>query len=55
MDIRPVLFKFGAALAFSIGGILFTILRTKKFKPSRSLPSQPPSGLAPFTDMFFDF
>ncbi|KAL3511725.1 hypothetical protein ACH5RR_024442 [Cinchona calisaya] len=42
-DIRPVLFKFGVALAFSLGGILYTILRNNKLKPSRSLPPQPPS------------
>lgn len=40
-DIRPVLFKLGVALAFSLGGILFSIVRSKKVKPSRSLPPQP--------------
>ncbi|XP_071901405.1 protein CHUP1, chloroplastic-like [Coffea arabica] len=40
-DIRPVLFKLGVALAFSVGSILFSILRTKKVKPSGSPPSQP--------------
>lgn len=40
-DIRPVLFKLGVALAFSVGSILFSILKTKKVKPSSSPPSQP--------------
>ncbi|PHU15134.1 hypothetical protein BC332_16339 [Capsicum chinense] len=35
-DIRPIIFKFGVALAISLGGILFTFFRTKKIKPSNS-------------------
>ncbi|CAI9114237.1 OLC1v1014909C1 [Oldenlandia corymbosa var. corymbosa] len=38
-DIRPVLFKFGVALAFSLGGILFNFLRNKRNKPSASQSS----------------
>ncbi|KAF5931989.1 hypothetical protein HYC85_028160 [Camellia sinensis] len=37
-DIRPVLFKFGVALALSLGGILYSILRTKRIEPPRSPP-----------------
>ncbi|KAI7985517.1 hypothetical protein LOK49_LG14G01990 [Camellia lanceoleosa] len=37
-DIRPVLFKFGVALALSLGGILYSILRTKRIKPPQSPP-----------------
>ncbi|CAK9165325.1 unnamed protein product [Ilex paraguariensis] len=42
-DIRPVLLKFGVALALSLGGILYSILRTKRIKPSQSPPSPPSS------------
>ncbi|XP_019194170.1 PREDICTED: protein CHUP1, chloroplastic isoform X2 [Ipomoea nil] len=38
-DIRPVLLKFGVAVALSLGGILYTILRNKRIKP----PKRPPS------------
>ncbi|KAK3018935.1 hypothetical protein RJ639_003532 [Escallonia herrerae] len=41
--IRPVLVKFGVALALSLGGILFSILRTKRNRPSDSAPSPGPS------------
>ncbi|XP_059640680.1 protein CHUP1, chloroplastic-like isoform X1 [Cornus florida] len=37
-DIRPVLLRFGVALALSLGGILYSILRTKPTRPSKSLP-----------------
>lgn len=40
--ISPVLFKFGVALAFSLGGIVFTFIRSKRNmlpKPKPSLPS----------------
>lgn len=38
-DIRPVILKFGVALAISLGGILFTFFRTKRIKPSNSSSS----------------
>ncbi|KAK3028893.1 hypothetical protein RJ639_039902 [Escallonia herrerae] len=41
--IRPVLVKFGVALALSLGGILYSILRTKRNRPSDSAPSPGPS------------
>ena len=49
-EIGPVLLKFGVALALSLGGIIFSVLRTKRIKPSRSLPPPPPpnSGLFKF-------
>ncbi|KAK6787434.1 hypothetical protein RDI58_015959 [Solanum bulbocastanum] len=42
-DIRPVILKFGVALAISLGGILFTFFRTKRVKHSNS-SSSPNSG-----------
>lgn len=42
-DIRPVILKFGVALAISLGGILFTFFRTKRINPSNS-SSSPKSG-----------
>ncbi|XP_057504007.1 protein CHUP1, chloroplastic-like [Actinidia eriantha] len=41
-EIGPALLKFGVALALSLGGIIFSVLRTKRIKPSRSLPPPPP-------------
>ncbi|KAH6800468.1 hypothetical protein C2S52_000932 [Perilla frutescens var. hirtella] len=41
--INPVLFKFGVALAFSIGGIVFTFLRSKRIM----LPKPKPSPRSP--------
>lgn len=38
-DIRPVLVKFGVALALSLGGILYSILRNKRIRPSQPPPS----------------
>ncbi|KAL3528674.1 hypothetical protein ACH5RR_007996 [Cinchona calisaya] len=44
-DLRPSLIKFGVFLAFSLGGILYSIWRTKKVKSnSRSPPGPPPSS-----------
>ncbi|XP_042024354.1 protein CHUP1, chloroplastic-like isoform X2 [Salvia splendens] len=46
--ISPVLFKFGVALAFSLGGIVFTFLRSKRImlpKP-KPKPSPPSPGRA---------
>ncbi|XP_075098695.1 protein CHUP1, chloroplastic [Nicotiana tabacum] len=42
-DLRPVILKFGVALALSLGGIIFTFFRNKRIKPSNSPPS-PSSG-----------
>nr|GMC70921.1 protein CHUP1, chloroplastic-like [Ipomoea batatas] len=39
-DFGPVLLKFGVAVALSIGGILYTILRNKRTKPSKRPPSK---------------
>ncbi|KAL2493172.1 actin binding protein family [Abeliophyllum distichum] len=39
-DIRPVLLKFGVAVALSLGGILYTLFKTKKIKPNKSQPPQ---------------
>ncbi|KAK6153616.1 hypothetical protein DH2020_013255 [Rehmannia glutinosa] len=44
IPIRPVLLKFGVALVFSLGGIVYTYLRTKRIKPPKSKPSQHSSG-----------
>lgn len=38
-DIRPVILKFGVALALSLGGIIFTFFRPKRIKPSNSSSS----------------
>lgn len=40
-DIRPVILKFGVVLAFSLGGILYSILRSKlsRSPSSKSRPS----------------
>ncbi|XP_059290206.1 protein CHUP1, chloroplastic-like [Lycium ferocissimum] len=38
-DIRPVILKFGVALALSLGGIIFTFFRSKRIKPSNSSTS----------------
>ncbi|KAI3455509.1 hypothetical protein Pfo_012172 [Paulownia fortunei] len=37
--ISPVLFKLGVALAFSLGGIVYTFFRGKRIKPSKPKPS----------------
>ncbi|XP_052180522.1 protein CHUP1, chloroplastic isoform X2 [Diospyros lotus] len=43
-DIRPVLLKFGVAVALSLGGILYSFLRAKRIKRSQSpLPASPSS------------
>ncbi|KAA8540325.1 hypothetical protein F0562_024756 [Nyssa sinensis] len=45
-DNRPVLLRFGVALALTLGGILYSVLSTRRIKPSGpspSPPSQPPS------------
>ncbi|XP_055831817.1 protein CHUP1, chloroplastic-like [Solanum dulcamara] len=42
-DIRPVILKFGVALALSLGGILFTFFKTTRINPSNS-SSSPNSG-----------
>ncbi|KAH0763981.1 hypothetical protein KY290_020054 [Solanum tuberosum] len=34
--IRPVVFKVGVVLAISLGGIIYTIFRTRRIKPSNS-------------------
>ncbi|KAG8388382.1 hypothetical protein BUALT_Bualt02G0120100 [Buddleja alternifolia] len=39
LPIKPVHLKFGVALAISVGGILYTYLRTKRINPSKSKPS----------------
>ncbi|KAI3463293.1 hypothetical protein Pfo_019956 [Paulownia fortunei] len=44
IPIRPVLLKFGVALAISLGGILYTFFRTKRIKPPKSKPSQRSPG-----------
>ncbi|KAK6128007.1 hypothetical protein DH2020_038254 [Rehmannia glutinosa] len=44
IPIRPVLLKFGVALVFSLGGIVYTYLRTKRIKPPKSKPSQHSPG-----------
>ncbi|XP_042020831.1 protein CHUP1, chloroplastic-like isoform X2 [Salvia splendens] len=42
--ISPVLFKFGVALAFSLGGFVFTFLRSKRIMLPKPKPkSSPPS------------
>ncbi|KAI4355567.1 hypothetical protein L6164_004327 [Bauhinia variegata] len=42
-DIKPVLLKFGVALALSLAGFLYSRLRTRRFKPSTTQPSARPS------------
>ncbi|XP_022724778.1 protein CHUP1, chloroplastic-like isoform X2 [Durio zibethinus] len=42
-DLRPLLVKFGVAVALSFAGFLFSRLRTRKTKPS--LPPPPPPSL----------
>ncbi|XP_015069227.1 protein CHUP1, chloroplastic [Solanum pennellii] len=39
--IRPVVFKIGVVLAISLGGIIYTIFRTKRIKPTKSNSSSP--------------
>ncbi|KAK4375399.1 hypothetical protein RND71_006076 [Anisodus tanguticus] len=43
-DIRPIILKFGVALAISLGGILFTFFRSKRIKPSNSSSSSSSGG-----------
>ncbi|XP_059303162.1 protein CHUP1, chloroplastic-like [Lycium ferocissimum] len=40
--IRPDVLKIGVVLAISVGGIIYTIFRTKRIKPSKSNTSPPP-------------
>ncbi|CAH9132257.1 unnamed protein product [Cuscuta epithymum] len=42
-DLGPVILKYGVAVALSLGGVLYTILRNKGIKPSKSTPILPPS------------
>ncbi|KAL3840844.1 hypothetical protein ACJIZ3_025435 [Penstemon smallii] len=42
--VRPVLLKFGLALALSLGGILYTFFITKRNKPPKSKPSRRSPG-----------
>lgn len=54
--LSPVLFKFGVALAFSLGGIVFTFIRSKRImlpKPKPSLPS-PGKGSQADSDVVAD-
>ncbi|PIN17098.1 hypothetical protein CDL12_10239 [Handroanthus impetiginosus] len=48
--VGPVLFKFGVALAFSLGGIVYSLFRSKIIKPSKSKPSLGSSGMASEAD-----
>lgn len=53
---RGMVLKFGVALALSIGGILFSFLRTKRIsKPSQSPPSHRPSGTPISTNLYMSF
>ncbi|KZV58819.1 hypothetical protein F511_18656 [Dorcoceras hygrometricum] len=46
ISLRPVLVKVGVALAVSLGGILYTFLRSRGIKPSKIKPSLPsPDGV----------
>lgn len=51
-DFGPVLLKFGVAVALSIGGILYTILRNKRTKPSKRPPSK---GMILYNIIHFNF
>lgn len=48
--ISPVLFKFGVALAFSLGGIVFTYIRSKRIMLPKPKPSLPSPGKGSQTD-----
>lgn len=37
--IRPVLMKFGLALAISLGGVVYTFVKIRRIEPSKSKPS----------------
>nr|XP_016483970.1 PREDICTED: protein CHUP1, chloroplastic-like [Nicotiana tabacum] len=37
-NVRPVLLKIGVVLVLSLGGVIYTIFRTKRIKPSNSFP-----------------
>ncbi|KAG8380041.1 hypothetical protein BUALT_Bualt07G0152300 [Buddleja alternifolia] len=42
--VRPVILKFGVALAISIGGVIYTFFRSKRIKPSKPKPSNNSPG-----------
>ena len=42
--ISPVLFKFGVALAFSLGGFVFTFLRSKRIMLPKPKPKASPAS-----------
>lgn len=44
-DIKPLLLKFGVALALSFAGFLYSRLRTRRIKPSQP----PPHSLGSFS------
>ncbi|GER45017.1 hydroxyproline-rich glycoprotein family protein [Striga asiatica] len=44
IPIRPVLLKFGVAFVISIGGIVFTLFRSRIIRPPQSKPSHPSPG-----------
>ena len=44
-DVKPLLVKFGVALALSFAGFLYSRIRTKRIKPPDSPPPPPSSGL----------
>lgn len=37
--ISPILFKFGVALAVSLGGVVYTFFRSKRIMPFKPNPS----------------
>lgn len=47
-DIKPLLLKFGMALALSFAGFLYSRLRTRRIKPS-----PPPAPGSPGLSFFF--
>ncbi|KAE9467861.1 hypothetical protein C3L33_00215, partial [Rhododendron williamsianum] len=49
--IRPEILKFGVALALSLGGIIYSVIRARRInKPSQSPPRPPPPGCGSLLD-----
>ncbi|XP_058180857.1 protein CHUP1, chloroplastic [Rhododendron vialii] len=50
-QIGPGILKFGVALALSLGGIIYSVIRTRRInKPSQSPPRPPPPGCGSLLD-----
>ena len=50
-DIKPLILKFGMALALSFAGFIYSRLRTRRIKPSLPPPPSPRSSGLNFSSL----